>query len=52
LDASLPYLRIAEVVEKTLNHMQSVPASSLELILEVDARARYIASNIIREINI
>jgi len=52
LDAGLPYLRIAEVVEKTLNHIQSVPATSLELILEVDVQARNIASNIIREINI
>lgn len=51
LGASLPYLRIPEVVEQTLNHMSSVPASSLELILDVDARARQIAGNIIREMN-
>jgi len=52
LDAGLPYLRISEVVEKTLNHMQSVPTSSLELILEVDTQARQLAASLIREINI
>lgn len=51
LDAGLPYLRIPEVVEKTLNQIASVPASSLELILAVDTQARQVASNIIREIN-
>ena len=51
LDAGLPYLRIPEVVEKTLNQIASVPASSLELILAVDSQARQVASNIIREIN-
>ena len=52
LDAGLPYLRIPEVVEKTLNHIQSVPASSLELILEVDAQARQVATSLMSEINI
>jgi len=52
LDAGLPYLRISEVVKKTLNHIQSVPASSLELILEVDAQARQLATSLISEINI
>ena len=51
LDAGLPYLRIPEVVEKTLNQIASVPASSLELILAVDNQARQVASNIIRKIN-
>jgi 1-deoxy-D-xylulose-5-phosphate reductoisomerase len=51
LDAGLPYLRIPEVVEKTLNHISSVSASSLELILDVDAKARHVASNIIRQMN-
>lgn len=51
LDAGLPYLRIPEVVEKTLNQIASVPASSLELILAVDSQARQVASNIIRKIN-
>ena len=52
LDAGLPYLRIPEVVEKTLNHIQSVPASSLELILEVDAQARQVATSLMSGINI
>ena len=52
LDTGLPYLRIPEVVEKTLNHIQSVPASSLELILEVDAQARQVATSLMSEINI
>ena len=52
LDAGLPYLRIPEVVEKTLNHIQSVPASSLELILEVDAQARQVATSLMSEMNI
>jgi 1-deoxy-D-xylulose-5-phosphate reductoisomerase len=49
LDAGLPYLRIPEVVEQTLNQMQSVRASSLELILEVDAQARQVAGNTVRK---
>lgn len=49
LDTGLPYLRIPEVVEKTLNQIQSVPASSLELILEVDTQARQVAGNLIRD---
>ena len=52
LDTGLPYLRIPEVVEKTLNHIQSVPASSLELILEVDAQARQVATSLMSEMNI
>jgi len=49
LDAGLPFLRIAQVVERVLNQIQTVPASSLELILGVDAQARQVARNIIRE---
>ncbi len=52
LDAGLPYLRISEVVEKTLNQIQSAPASSIELILAVDTQARQVASNLIRKISI
>ena len=49
LDAGLPYLEIPVVVEKTLNQIETLAASSLELILEVDTQARRIANNLIRE---
>jgi len=50
LGAGLPYLKIAEVVERTLNTLSAVPADSIETILAVDARARQLASDFIGEI--
>jgi 1-deoxy-D-xylulose-5-phosphate reductoisomerase len=50
LDAGLPYLKIAEVVGRTLNNMPSVSADSLEAILGADTQARHIASQFIRDI--
>ena len=50
LDARLPYLQIAEVVERTLNAVPAVPADSLNTILDVDTRAREIANDFIRDI--
>ncbi|MBU3601811.1 1-deoxy-D-xylulose-5-phosphate reductoisomerase [Polynucleobacter sp. AM-25C3] len=50
LDEGLPYLKIAEVVERTLNAVPSVSAGSLETILSADTKARQIASDFIRDI--
>ena len=47
LDEGLPYLKISEVVERTLNALAPVAASSLEVILEVDAQARQLANRFI-----
>jgi 1-deoxy-D-xylulose-5-phosphate reductoisomerase len=50
LDAGLPYSKIAEVVERTLNAVPSVSADSLETILSADTKARQIASDFIRNL--
>jgi len=50
LDEGLPYLSIPDVVEHCLNTLSPVVASSLEVILEADARARHTANQFIREI--
>ncbi len=50
LDEGLPYLKISEVVERTLNALTPVAASSLEVILEVDAHARQLANRFICDI--
>ncbi|CAM3792533.1 1-deoxy-D-xylulose-5-phosphate reductoisomerase [Polynucleobacter arcticus] len=50
LDAGLPYLKIAEVVEGTLSALPSASADSLEMILGADARARQIARDFILDI--
>jgi len=50
LDDGLPYLKIAEVVERTLNAVPAVTADSLEIILAADAKARQITSDLILEI--
>ena len=50
LDEGLPYLQIPVVVEKVLNGISSVDADSLELILDVDARARLVAQQVVRDI--
>jgi 1-deoxy-D-xylulose-5-phosphate reductoisomerase len=51
LEQCLPYLEIASVVERTLNAVPAASADSLEMILDVDARARKTASDFIRNIN-
>jgi len=48
LDEGLPYLTIPSVVEHCLNALPSVPADSLEIILEADALARQTAHQFIR----
>ncbi|MEY3418866.1 MAG: hypothetical protein RJA46_637 [Pseudomonadota bacterium] len=50
LDEGLPYLSIPDVVEHCLNTLSPVVASSLEVILEADARARHTANQFIRDI--
>ena len=47
LDDGLPYLQIPVIVEKTLNAIQNGPVDSLEVILDVDARARRVAQGFI-----
>lgn len=49
LDEGLPYLQIPMVVDKTLNQIETLAASSLELILELDTQARLITNNLIRQ---
>ena len=50
LDEGLPYLQIPHVVESVLNSISSVNADSLELILDVDARARQAAQVVVKDI--
>lgn len=50
LDEGLPYLQIPAVVESVLNAIPSVNADSLELILDVDARARQVAKEVVKDI--
>ena len=50
LDEGLPYLQIPVVVEKVLNTISSVNADSLELILDVDMRARRVAEEVTKDI--
>ncbi|WP_128113288.1 1-deoxy-D-xylulose-5-phosphate reductoisomerase [Polynucleobacter necessarius] len=47
LDEGLPYLRIPEVVEKTLSAIPVANADSLEFILDADTRARNLAREFI-----
>ena len=47
LDDGLPYLHIPVIVEKTLSAIQNGSVDSLEVILEVDARARRVAQDLI-----
>ena len=44
LTGKLPYLRIAQVVEATLNQLESKQALSIEDVLESDCKARELAS--------
>jgi 1-deoxy-D-xylulose 5-phosphate reductoisomerase len=47
LDQRLPYLQIAGVVRETLTAIQSVPASSIEIVLRADAQAREVAAQFV-----
>lgn len=47
LDEGLPYLQIAQVVEKTLNAIPVASADSLDVILEIDARTRKFTKELI-----
>lgn len=48
LDEGMPYLHIPKVVEKTLNAIQARPVESIEVILDIDAQARRVASDFIK----
>ena len=50
LDEGLPYLQIPTVVEEVLNAIPASSASSLELILSIDARAREAAKAVVKDI--
>jgi len=50
LDEGMPYLRIPQVVEKTLNAIQASSVDSLEVILDIDAQARRAARDFIKVI--
>jgi 1-deoxy-D-xylulose-5-phosphate reductoisomerase len=47
LEQRLPYLQIANVVRDTLSAIQSVPASSIEIVLGADAQARQVAAQFV-----
>jgi 1-deoxy-D-xylulose-5-phosphate reductoisomerase len=47
LEQRLPYLQIANVVRKTLSAIQSVPASSIEIVLGADTEARQVAAQLV-----
>lgn len=50
LDGSLPFLGIADVVERTLAQIDCVPAADLGELTAMDAEARRIASALTREL--
>jgi 1-deoxy-D-xylulose-5-phosphate reductoisomerase len=50
LDDRLPFLGIPDVVERTLAQIDCPPASSLEELVEMDAEARRVASNLTRSL--
>jgi 1-deoxy-D-xylulose-5-phosphate reductoisomerase len=50
LDERLPFLGIPDVVERTLAQIECPPASSLEDLVEMDAEARRVASNLTRAV--
>jgi 1-deoxy-D-xylulose-5-phosphate reductoisomerase len=50
LDGALPFLGIAEVVERTLSSVESPPARDLDELTAVDAEARRHASALTREL--
>jgi 1-deoxy-D-xylulose-5-phosphate reductoisomerase len=47
LDQRLPYLQIASVVRETLFAIQSVPASSIDIVLGADTQARQVAAQFV-----
>ncbi|MCM0029002.1 MAG: 1-deoxy-D-xylulose-5-phosphate reductoisomerase [Polynucleobacter sp.] len=47
LEQRLPYLQIASVVRETLFAIQSVPASSIDIVLGADADARQVAAQLV-----
>jgi 1-deoxy-D-xylulose-5-phosphate reductoisomerase len=49
LGRKLAFQGIAEVVEKTLNSMETEPAESLEQLLEIDRRSRSVAEQALLE---
>jgi 1-deoxy-D-xylulose-5-phosphate reductoisomerase len=49
LDGNLPFLGIADVVERTLSAISTPPVSTLEELVEMDAEARRVASALTRE---
>jgi 1-deoxy-D-xylulose-5-phosphate reductoisomerase len=50
LDGRLPFLGIPEVVERTLNSIDTVAARDLEELLAIDEEARRVASALTREL--
>jgi 1-deoxy-D-xylulose-5-phosphate reductoisomerase len=50
LNTGLPYLKIAEVVAHCLDTLPQTSASSLEVILEADTRARQVANQCIHDL--
>ena len=50
LDGRLPFLGIPEVVERTLNAIDAVPARDLDELTAIDAEARRVASALTREL--
>ncbi|MEX0817278.1 MAG: 1-deoxy-D-xylulose-5-phosphate reductoisomerase [Gaiellales bacterium] len=50
LDDRLPLLSIPDVVERTLAQIDCPPAASLEELVEMDAEARRVASNLTRAV--
>lgn len=47
LDQRMPYLQIASVVRETLSAIQSIPASSIEIVLSADAQARQVSAQLV-----
>jgi 1-deoxy-D-xylulose-5-phosphate reductoisomerase len=50
LDGDLPFLGIADVVERTLKHIDCIPAQDLAELTAIDAEARRVASQLTREL--
>jgi 1-deoxy-D-xylulose-5-phosphate reductoisomerase len=50
LDERLPFLGIADVVERTLSSVEAPPANDLDALVAVDAEARRTASALTREL--
>ena len=50
LDGELPFLGIADVVERTLSQVDCVPASDLAELADMDAEARRVAAGLARQL--